>query len=212
MQEEINDLKENISILKDNEEELLESVYNLTPRIVGKFWKANADGVGGVVTWPHWVVEIVVELMANGTPPASVAANILTICEILIPNQKIVQELPSTGWIRSCRGITNYEAKTLAAYQVAWVEQYRQLFTDDTSKRHIPLQNLTLGWLIKQGFKSVCLNNCILSEDETVEAVTLSLLLAFKEGRRLLDAWRKLQRECSPIARTYGIKSHSPRS
>ena len=38
---------------------------------------------GGRRTWPVWVVQLIFELLVNGTPPSAIPANIQTIYETL---------------------------------------------------------------------------------------------------------------------------------
>ena len=148
--------------------------------------------------WPHWVVEMVIELLSHPTPPSCISANILTIAEALLPDMQVVHELPGLSWIRDARGLMTYLTKTMAAYQLAIVETYDQLFTDGTSRRHTPMQNVVIGWMSEQGFKTLVLNNAILATNETGEAVTLSIIRAFKEGSKMIEIWREVTKRMFP--------------
>ena len=51
--------------------------------------------VGNPKTWDPIVTQLVVEMLAHGTPPLSVSANILSVCRLLFPGVPIIKELPS---------------------------------------------------------------------------------------------------------------------
>ena len=57
----------------------------------------------------------------------------------------IVQELLIIIFIQSCRAIIRIISETLAAYHIGKMEQWYQLFSDDTVRRQTDLQNLVIG-------------------------------------------------------------------
>ena len=87
----------------------------------------------GGVTWPSFIVQMCIELLSHRLPPSCIAPSILTIASYLLPEQDIVQKLPTTRWVRQLRTVLTGVTKTLAAFTLALVEFYCQLFTDGTS-------------------------------------------------------------------------------
>ena len=103
--------------VRDLEEEvqgLMETINNCVPWMIKKVPRK-----GGGLTWPMFVVEIILELLSHRTPPSCIAANILSISSLLNPNYNVVEELPATNYIRECRSVLGYITKTLAVFQLA---------------------------------------------------------------------------------------------
>ena len=87
---------------------------------------------GGNAKWPLWMLQLVLELLVNGTPPSSIPANIVSHVAIMNPNTT-VKEVPSVSWICRCRTILRIIGETLASYRLAKAEDWKQLFIDGTS-------------------------------------------------------------------------------
>ena len=49
---------------------------------------------GGALVWPLWMLQLVLEILVNGTPPASIQPNIASHIALLCPDVKAT-ELPS---------------------------------------------------------------------------------------------------------------------
>ena len=61
---------------------------------------------GGSYTWSIWIVQLILDQLVNGTPPAAISPNISFRAALAMPRVRvIVQELPSINFIRSCRKI-----------------------------------------------------------------------------------------------------------
>jgi hypothetical protein len=60
----------------------------------------------------------VIEMLAHQTPPSCVAANILSVVKLLMPEAPVIEELPSIRFIRNCRTVLLHLSKTLAAYEI----------------------------------------------------------------------------------------------
>ena len=195
---DIEQLRATIVELKEDQSELLDYIHENTPRRLCKVWKKNESSRGGRMVWPNWVMQLVVELLANRTPPSCVAPNILSVVEILFPGTELVKELPGMSVNREARGLMSYNSKCIAAYVLAKVENYRQLFTDGTSRKHISVQNLIIGYMEENGYKTTVLDSAILADDETSESVTLSIIKTFKEGASLLQIWRNVTERMYP--------------
>ena len=78
---------------------------------------------------------MIIELLSHCTPPSCIPANILTIDSMLHPKENKVKELMSVGFVRDCRGPMTVTTKTLAAYDLAKVDNYQQLFSDETPRK-----------------------------------------------------------------------------
>ena len=57
----------------------------------------------------------------------------------------IVQYLPSINLIRSCHTILQIIGETIMAYRIGEVEQWDQLFSDGTGRRHTALHIFFTG-------------------------------------------------------------------
>ena len=76
---------------------------------------------GGNAKWPLWMLQLVLELLVNGTPPSSIPANIVSHVAIMNPNTT-VKEVPSVSWICRYRTILYIIGETLVSYRLAKAE------------------------------------------------------------------------------------------
>lgn len=174
--EEILSLKQELA-RKTEEVEEFEVLSYLASRDLDDLAYNKVEKLGKPKTWSPIVTQLVVEMLANGTPPSAVSANILSVCKLLFPGAPIVRELPSIRFVRSCRTVLLHLAKTLAAYEIASTDVYEQLFTDGTTRRQTEFQNVIIGVLTPAGYRRVALDGCILSEEHNAESVTTSILV-----------------------------------
>lgn len=195
--EEILSLKQELA-RKTEEVEEFEVLSYLASRDLDDLAYNKVEKLGKPKTWSPIVTQLVVEMLANGTPPSAVSANILSVCKLLFPGAPIVRELPSIRFVRSCRTVLLHLAKTLAAYEIASTDVYKQLFTDGTTRRQTEFQNVIIGVLTPAGYRRVALDGCILSEEHNAESVTTSILVAFERSGKLLDFWRTVTAEMYP--------------
>ena len=107
--------------------------------------------------------------------------------EIIHPNAKVVKELPGLKIVLECWSILVVVTKTLAAYWLSNASDYKQLFTDGTSRCQRAIQNGVIGILTNGGYKMIKLSSGILLENESSKSVTTSITHTFNEGRRLLE-------------------------
>ena len=177
-QDRVRDLEEEV-------QDLMEAIHNCVPRMIKKVPRK-----GGGLTWPRFVVEIILELLSHRTPPSCIAANILSISSLLNPNYNVVEELPATNYIRECRSVLGYITKTLAVFQLAKEKSWKQLFTDGTTRRGLDIENLVIGVMTDGGFKCITVSTSVMPEDQSAVSCKDSILHTFKEGRRLLKMWR----------------------
>ena len=132
---------------KTEEAEEWEVLAHLAGRDIDDLAYHKVEKHGKPKSWSPIVTQLVVEMLANGTPPSAVSANILSVCKLLFPGAPIVRELPSIRFVRSCRTVLLHLAKTLAAYEIACTDVYEQLFTDGTTRRQTEFQNVVIGIL-----------------------------------------------------------------
>ena len=119
---------------QDNVLELKEILDEVKNNKVSKaIRKVREEGKhGGSHTWPLWILQLVLEMLVNGTPPSAVTSNIASQIAIMNPHMKVL-ELPSLSYVRKCRTILRIIGETLASYRLAKAKDWQQLFTDETS-------------------------------------------------------------------------------
>ena len=124
--------------------------------------------LGGAPAWEDWVVLMVCELLVLGIPPASIPGSILTVYETLTGESP--NEIPSASFIRRCRTVVQVVGETIAAWKLAESDDWRQIFTDATSRRQCAFQALIVGLMGDDGvLDPVIVSSCIFLEDETAE-------------------------------------------
>jgi len=89
--------------------------------------------------------------------------------------------------------------KSLAAYLLGSADSWKQLHTDETSRRQISLVNVIIGLLGTDGkLKSICLSGSIIAEDSTAENQSRAIISSFTESAQLLADWIKTTEEMYP--------------
>jgi hypothetical protein len=137
-------------------------------------------------------------MLAHQTPPSFVIPNVLSATEIFLQNIGFVKELPSLCFVRSCRTVLLHVSKTLAAYEIGSANWFEQLFTDGTSRRQTPIQNLVIKILDDGDYMIISLSMCIIAEEENAESLTTCIVQAFKESASLLDDWQMVTTKIYP--------------
>mmetsp|Transcript_47221 Transcript_47221/g.124471 ORF Transcript_47221/g.124471 Transcript_47221/m.124471 type:complete len:348 (-) Transcript_47221:164-1207(-) len=97
---------------------------------------------GSAWTRPLWMVQLVLEHLVAGIPPASIPAAIRSHAELTAKADEQI-DVPSVDFCRRMRSVLRVLSETLAAYRLAKQARWKQLFTDGTGRRQIALQNLT---------------------------------------------------------------------
>jgi len=86
--------------------------------------------------------------------------------------------------------------KTLAALRIGKLPTWKQLHTDETSRRQISLVNVVVGLLVSDGaLRSICLSGSIIAEDENQSR---AIIASFTESAKLLADWIKVTAEMFP--------------
>lgn len=120
------------------------------------------------------------------------AGNILIVAQTLLPNHKCFEELPSLPFVRKCRGTLSYLTKLLAANILAKEPKWLQQHSDGTGIRQTQIGNNLVRIAAEAGYRTITLDNCILSKDETSECVRDSIITSFAEAARMLTKWREV--------------------
>ena len=153
--------------------------------------KKPGSGRGGL-RWGEDVTRLVLEMLSHRTPPSCIGPNILSVAMTIFPNDNIVLELSGISFVRECRSVMAYLTKMLAAYQLAKVDIYFEHHSDGTSRRQITINNIIIRIATEGGFRNITLNSAILSEDETSEVLTATIVRTFREGQQFLVTWREV--------------------
>ena len=81
--------------------------------------------------------------------------------------------------------------KTLAPYQLAKLKSFGQLCIDSTYWQHHEIDNIVVGFLTNNGYKTVVLDATIIPTNKTAECLNASILWMFREASNFLDDWRE---------------------
>jgi len=141
-----------------------------TKKDMKKEWDKDrlAGSRGGGRSWPVWVVQLICELLVNGTPPTAIPGNIDAMYETLYGEE--AAERPSVNFCRNCRMVVQVIGETMTALKLAKSEKWNQIFTDATTRRQISFQALLVGVMDDDGMiDPVVVSSCIFMEDERSE-------------------------------------------
>ena len=126
------------------------------------------DGKGGTHRWPNWVRTAICEQLINGTPCPAIPRNLASDAAYLVPFMDV--HVPRVRFCRYMRGELRVIVETLAALRIALAVNWRQIFTDGTSRRQTHLLTLIIGIDGPDGeLVSVILRGAIIGAGETSE-------------------------------------------
>ena len=100
-----------------------------------------------------------------------------------------VKVVPSVSWIRRCRTILRIIGETLASYRLAKAEDWKQLFTDGTSRRQSAIQNLIIGIKEDNMLQNIVLSSSIILKGETSEEQFNAISTMIDRGGNRLKRW-----------------------
>ena len=167
--------KETLAVVKQYE--FMATNSEESRRRMQKEWdsEAAARQRGGSRRWPVWVVQLICELLVNGTPPASIPGNIQIMYETLFGEP--TDDLPSVNFVRSCRTVVEVMGETITALKLAKAPNWKQLWTDATTRRQIPFTALIIGLLGDDDkIDPVVVSSCIFMENEKSETGAAGIL------------------------------------
>jgi hypothetical protein len=176
-----------------------DKIYSMTPAIFAKQWVKNHDKRGGHMEWMVECDKLILELLANRCPPTSIQASILAMELSFFQGHDIVRKLPCLKSIRNMITVLLQTTKFLAAYRLGSNESWKQLHTDETSRRQISMVNVVVGLLGSDGIlKSICLSGSIIAKDSTAVNQSHAMISLFTESLQLLADWIKTTAEMFP--------------
>jgi hypothetical protein len=137
--------------------------------------KYKAGRKGGGRRWCVWVIQLISELLAHGTPPSTIPSNIETMYHTLYGVKP--DEVPSVNFVRECRVVVQVLGETITAIKLASAEKWEQLWADATSRRQTSFQALIIGVMGEDGnIDPVVVSSCIFAEDEKSDTQVNSIL------------------------------------
>ena len=127
----------------------------------------DSDGRGGL-SWPRWMVLLILEFLANGTAPSAIPDNIRSAYWTLY--NKGPEEVPSVDFCRKCRTVADRFNECLVAILIAQ-KKWKTIHTDGTSRRQTSFETMILGLEGKQGemLQNIIVSSCIFMETEDAE-------------------------------------------
>lgn len=131
---------------------------------------------GGKQKWPVWVVQLICELLVNGTSPTAIPANISTMYATLFGE---TVSPPGKHFCRRCRTVVQVAGETMAAIKLARVQSWEQRWTGAATRRQIPFTALIIG-LMGDGsddkIDPIVISSCIFMDDETSETCAAGII------------------------------------
>jgi hypothetical protein len=148
---------------------------------------------GGYTEWLPHVDKLILELLANQTPPSCIQANIFAMSRVINSEQDIVKDLPSLKHIKNLRTVLLYITKTIATYQLGHARDWTQLHTDKTLRRQCSIVNVVISILNDDNeLKTICMSGSIISTDGTGDKQSRAIIGAFNDLGWLLQEWRDM--------------------
>ena len=164
--------------------------------VIGKE-KRGVGGGSGRASWPLWMIQLILEKLVLGIPPASIPDDI--ILQDRITTGRTGQEVPSVDFCRQMRIVLRILTETLAAYQLAKQEQWLQLFTDGTGRRQIALETVLIALEDADGkLRPLILSSAVVLKGESSEETCAAVLEQIKSGGARLARWAEVHERDYP--------------
>ena len=138
------------------------------------------------------------EVYAHRTPPESIQANIATFCSKISPNYEILQDMPSTVFIRESRSALAVETLTMGAFQIAQAPRIVAHHSDATKRRGINIDTNVVRVSKESGYKNICMSSFVICRNQTTEQVCAGTVRAFQDGAKFLKGWRRVAARMFP--------------
>ena len=122
---------------------------------------------GGGAQWEVWVVQLICELLVNGTPPSAIPDNIATFMEGFYGEEP--EDWPSVNFCRGCRVLVQIIGETITGMKLAEFKDWKQIFFDATTRRQTPFLAVVIGLMTDEGLDHVTVSSCIFLEDESAQ-------------------------------------------
>ena len=106
---------------------------------------------------------------------------------IVIPDKtELAKDLPGVSFIRDYQSLLVVITKTLAAHHLAKLDSFDQLCTDGTDRRQTEFENVVVGYMADNGYKSVILDATIVPDGKTAEHLNNAIIRTYCESQCLL--------------------------
>jgi hypothetical protein len=143
------------------------------------------------------MVQLILEQLINGTPPAAIPGNIYS--QDRLTTGRDGQEVPSVDFCRKMRIVLRILTETLAAYQLAKQEQWHQLFTDGTGRRQVALETILVALEDDDGkLRPLILSSAHVLEGESSEQTCAAVLKQVESGGAWLARWAEVHEHMHP--------------
>jgi hypothetical protein len=117
-----------------------------------------------------------------------IQANIFAMSRFLHSELNIVRELPSLKHIKIMRTVLSTVTTTLSAYRLGHARNWRQLHTDETSRRQVSIVNAVISIINNDNqLCTICMSGSIISKDDTADEQSRAIISAFNDCGRLLQ-------------------------
>ena len=166
-------------------------------KVKTSFCHMETIGAGRGNEWPLWMLQLVLEMLVNGTPPYAVSSNIASQVALTTPGV-IIHSLPGDSYIRRCRTILRIIGETLTAYRLGKHQDWAQLFSDGTSRRQIALQNLVIGVIEDDVLRTLVLLSAIILKGESSEEQSEAIVSMVQRGAKRLERWSEKMKAIYP--------------
>ena len=109
------------------------------------------------------------------------------------------EELPSVNFVRRCRVVVEIIGETIAAIKLASADNWKQLWTDATTRRQIPFTALVIGLLgDEDNIDPVVVSSCIFMEDEKSDTQADGILAKIDSLKHRLERLSSMVEEKCP--------------
>ena len=143
--------------------------------------------------WEAFVDKLILEMLSNRTPPTCIQANILAVSSTILPDKKVVEELPCVKHIRDMRVVLKIVSKLLAGMRFGNAKQIKQVHTDETSKQQIQITNVVCGIIDENDYaRTICMTGDIIGVGGTAEEQSRQIAQSFTKLGGLLEMWRQM--------------------
>ena len=137
------------------------------------------------------MLQLILEMLVNGTPPALISPNIDLKIALIRPDVEI-RNLPSISFIKEYRTVLCILGEILTSYRLAQSKEWGQLFTNGTSRRQVVLRNLIVSVIDNDEIKPLILSSAIKLEGETSYQQQASILNMISKVGERLKRWEEV--------------------
>ena len=133
-------------------------------------WNTNTDKL--ILNW-----------LANRTPPSCIRVNLLSMALAINPNFEVVKEIPCVRHIQVLCTVLSDVTQAVAGKTIAESTKIKQLHTDGTSHKGTEIVNIVCSILNKdKKLKTICLAGDIIPEDSTAACQSAAIVNQFSKS------------------------------